>query len=106
MKIQERDSKGQFSGIRDTEIDAMIVSENEQAQKFIKVCDMIKSEPEIFGIQKTESGNYRLGYKTRSQFGGIALGLAFAINKPSEKIIEILKALCDALGFREKMKAK
>lgn len=104
MRIQERDSKGRFSGIRDTEIDAMIAAEDEQAQKFIKMCDCLGFNSEGFGIKKMESGNWRIDRDVKSTTLGLALAFAVALDQPREKIVEFLRSVCDALGITEKMR--
>lgn len=104
MKIQERDSKGRFSGIRDTEIDAWIAAENLRAEKLIKMCDLLEFKSESFGIRKLESGNYRIDRDVKSSVVGIALGLVLALDKRQKKIRELLFVVADAAEIPQALK--
>jgi hypothetical protein len=103
IKNAKRNSRGQFEVCWNRpDILAEIAVENAQAQKLIKVCDMLGYKPEEFGIHKSQTGNSRIDYKGRSSFSGIALGLALGLNKPHKKMNQVLLALCDALGWADK----
>ena len=104
IKNPKRDSKGRFLICwNHPELDAEWAAENERAQKFIKVCNMLEFKPEEFGIEKSEAGNCRVDYQGMPRFYGLALGLALGLDKPRKKICEILSALCDALGIGDKL---
>ena len=98
--FMERDSRGRFLRMRYPEIEAAIASENEQAQKIVKVCDSIGIRPEDFDVKQLESGNRRVDYRALIRLSGIALGLALALNKPTEKTRDLLLLVGDALGWQ------
>lgn len=99
MMIQLRDSRGRFNGTTSTEIEAMIAAENEEAQKLVKAYDLLGLKPEEFGVTKRESGSWFINHKARPTFSGIVMGLALSLKRSQKKNIELLRAVCDAVGI-------